>query len=403
MKRFQSWNRYFFLLLLVVFLSGCTQKKPYVVMLSLDGFRWDYADSVPTPNLDYIALQGVKAKSLKPSFPTKTFPNHYTLATGLYPDHHGIVHNSFYDPVNDREYRIYDREAVEDGTFYGGEPLWVTAEKQQMISASYFWVGSEADIQDVRPTYWKEYDGKFPFSNSIDTVIHWLQLPVEKRPQLVLFYNSEPDYTGHNFGPDDDRVKEKVVYLDSLVGVFLHKLESIPIADQVDFLLVSDHGMTGLTDEKSVYLSDYISEEWFERIEGYNPIYLLQPKPEFETEAYTALNNMKHVSCWKKDSLPDKWNYGTSNRILDFVLVAENDWQIRKNRESKGLRGDHGYDNDFKDMHAIFYAMGPSFKENYVHPTFENIEIYNLVCHILNLQPAENDGKLENVKDLLRE
>lgn len=403
MKKSHCKSSFFLFLLLFVVISGCTQKKSYVVMLSLDGFRWDYTDSVPTPNLDYIAQNGVKAKSLKSSFPTKTFPNHYSLVTGLYPDHHGIVHNSFYDPVTDREYRIYDREAVEDGTFYGGEPLWVTAEKQQMISASYFWVGSEADIQGIRPTYWKKYDEGFPFSTSIDTVIHWLQLPEEKRPQLVLFYNSEPDHVGHSFGPDDDRVKEKVVYLDSLVGDFLQKLKDISIADQVDFLLVSDHGMTGLTKEKTVYLSDYISTEWFERIEGYNPIYLLQPKPEFKSEAYAALKRMKHAGCWKKDSLPEKWNYGSNDRIPDLVLVAENGWQIRKNRESKSLTGDHGYDNNFKDMHAIFYAIGPSFKENYVHPTFENVELYNLVCHILNLQPAENDGKFENVKGLLKE
>lgn len=370
-------------------------------MLSLDGFRWDYAEGISTPNLDYIASHGVKAESLKPSFPSKTFPNHYSLVTGLYPDHHGIVNNSFFDPLKERQYKISDRKAVEDGTFYGGEPLWVTAEKQNIISASYFWVGSEAAIQDIRPTYWKPYDGSFPFSQSIDSVIYWLQLPIEKRPQLTLFYNSEPDHSGHDFGPDSEKTKAKVIQLDSLVGVFLDKLKQIPIADQVDFIVLSDHGMTGLTEEKTVYLSDYLSEEWFDHIEGYNPVYLLQPKPENREQAYKQLSAIEHTGFWQKDSLPEKWNYGTHERVLDFVLVADDGWQIRKDRMSKSLAGDHGYDNDFKDMHAIFYAMGPSFKENFVCPTFENIEIYNLVCHILNLQPVDNDGKLENVRDLL--
>lgn len=382
-------------------LTSCSDRKPYVVMLSLDGFRWDYAEGIPTPNLDYIASHGVKAESLKPSFPSKTFPNHYSLVTGLYPDHHGIVNNSFFDPRKVRQYKISDRKAVEDGTFYGGEPLWVTAEKQNIISASYFWVGSEAAIQDIRPTYWKPYDGSLPFSQSIDSVIYWLQLPVEKRPQLILFYNSEPDHSGHDFGPDSEKTKAKVIQLDSLVGVFLDKLKQIPIADQVDFIVLSDHGMTGLTEEKTVYLSDYISEEWFDHIEGYNPVYLLQPKPENREQAYKQLSEIKHAGFWQKDSLPEKWNYGTHERVLDFVLVAENGWQIRKDRMSKSLTGDHGYDNDFKDMHAIFYAMGPSFKENFVCPTFENVEIYNLVCYILNLQPVYNDGNLENVRDLL--
>ncbi len=403
MKKFFQYPRPIILALMALLLAGCAKDDHYVVMLSLDGFRWDYAEHIPTPNLDFIARNGVKAESLKPSFPSKTFPNHYTIVTGLYPDHHGIVNNCFYDPIADRNYKISDREAVGDGTFYEGEPLWVTAEKQQVKSASYFWVGSEADIQNIRPSYWKTYDGQFPLSKSIDTVIYWLQLPEEARPNLILFYSSEPDHVGHDFGPDDKRVKEKVVFLDSLVGVFLEKLKNIPIYKKVDFIVVSDHGMTNISEEKSVFLSDYISEDWFDQIEGYSPVFLLQPKQKFREQAYKALNDIEHIGFWARDSLPGRWNYGTNERVLDFVLVAENGWQIRENRNSKGMSGDHGYDNDFKDMHAIFYAMGPSFKKGFVHPTFQNIEIYNLICHILGLQPAPNDGRLENIRGLLRE
>lgn len=391
--------------LFLVLLTSCTpdQDKPYVVMLSLDGFRWDYTDSVATPNFDYLAEHGVKAASLKPSFPTKTFPNHYSIATGLYPDHHGIVANSFYDKTSGRKYRLSDREAVEDGYFYGGEPIWVTAEKQGLTAASYFWVGSEAPIQDIHPTYWKKYDHDFPFAQSIDSVISWLKLPEEKRPQLVLFYNSEPDGMGHHEGPEATTMKEKIIYLDSLVGVFLEKSRQLSIADNLNFILVSDHGMTALDSSRVIYLSDYIHPDWFERIEGYNPVYFFQPLPEYEDSARIAFQAMEHATVWHKDSLPSKWHYGTNHdRIEDYVLVADNGWQVRFNHQSRLSNGDHGYDNDFKDMHGIFYAMGPAFKEAYLHPTFENVHIYNLISHILHLAPAPNDGKLETVKKVLK-
>lgn len=402
MKKLSILVRAIYLLLILFILNSCAKKDPYVVMLSLDGFRWDYASHVPTPNLDYIAQHGVKAESLKPSFPSKTFPNHYTIATGLYPDHHGLVNNSFYDPKSEREYKISDRKAVEDGYFYGGEPLWVTAEKQNMKSATFFWVGSEAAVQGIRPTYWKKYDGKLPLSQSIDTVVYWLQLPVEKRPHLVLFYSSEPDHSGHDFGPESAQVDSQIVRLDSLIGVFLTKLKSLPVYKQINFIVVSDHGMTSVSKDKTIYLSDYIQESWFDHIEGYNPVYSFQPKPENKMQALKVMKDIKHVGVWEKDSLPAKWHFGTNIRIQDIIMVADNGWQIKDNRQAEFMKGDHGYDNDFGDMHAIFYAIGPAFKSGYQYPTFENIEIYDLICHILDLQPANNDGNLEHISGLLK-
>ena len=204
-------NRFAFFSLIIIFFlifnyscknSEQKTEEPYVVMLSVDGFRWDYPDKVPTPNLDYIAENGVKAKSLKPAFPTKTFPNHYSMATGLYPDHHGIVLNSFYDEEMDKYYEIRNREAVENPDFYGGEPIWVTAENQNVTSASYFWVGSEAAVNGVSPTYWKKYDHSFHFEQRIDSVIAWLQLPEKERPHLILWYIHEPDNIGYRLGRD---------------------------------------------------------------------------------------------------------------------------------------------------------------------------------------------------------
>ena len=225
---FSLRSRMFFLvaLILVIFVA-CTGKNlksnatndVYVVMLSMDGFRWDYPERLETPNLDYIARRGVRAEYIKPAFPSKTFPNHYSMATGLYPDNHGIVDNNFYCPDLNLTFRLGNRQAVENPAFYGGEPIWVTAEKQGITSASYFWVGSEAPVMGIQPTYWKRFDGRVPFINRIDTVLHWLQLPDQKRPRLIMFYFQEPDTQGHETGPVSSEVDQIVLQLDSLLGV----------------------------------------------------------------------------------------------------------------------------------------------------------------------------------------
>jgi len=380
-----------------------TEKEPYVVMLSVDGFRWDYPDKVPTPNLDYIAENGVKAKSLKPVFPTKTFPNHYSMATGLYPDHHGIVLNSFYDEEMDKYYAIRNREAVENPDFYDGEPIWVTAENQGICSASYFWVGSESAVKGVRPTYWKKYDHRFPFEQRLDSVIAWLQLPEEERPHLILWYIHEPDSKGHRFGPDSKEIEDCVVYLDSLIGVFITKIEELPYNDEINVIVTSDHGMCAISKDRTVYLHDYVDKEWIDIIQGYNPNYNIKAKQEFYDTLYTVLKNIPHIKAWKNTEVPEKFHYGTHPRVMDFVVLADSSWSVRLEGERAKDGGTHGYDNDNTDMHAIFYAFGPDFKKGYIQNTFNNIDIYPLITNILNLEPAKIDGEFENVKMMLIE
>lgn len=388
------------LFLLAFFLTAFSQ-QPYVVMLSLDGFRWDYAQHASTPNLDYLAANGVKAQSLIPSFPTKTFPNHYTMATGLYPDHHGIVQNSFYDPEQDRSYRISDRDAVEDGTFYGGEPIWVTAEKQGVTSASFFWVGSEADVRGIQPTYWKVYDHDFPFEQRVDTVVHWLSLPEETRPHLVLWYMHEPDAKGHKFGPLSPEANRKVEHLDSLVGVFLHKVEQLPYADQINIIVTSDHGMGPIHKEKTVNLKDFIEKKWFETIQGSNPNYIFTVKPEYYDVAWKKLSSIPHVTVWKHGEVPDRFHYGTHVRTQDFILVADSAWQVITGSRKSYDGGAHGYDNANTDMHTIFYAMGPAFLPDPDYPSFYNIDLYLLLSTILDLDPEPTDGNPERIHDML--
>jgi len=394
-------------MVVILLFAGCTHKrseqsKPYVVMLSMDGFRWDYTDHVPTPNFDKIAMQGVKAQSLKPSFPTKTFPNHYSIATGLYPDHHGIVLNTFYDPATDREYSISNREAVEDGSFYGGEPIWVTAEKQGMISGSYFWVGSEAEIAGHRPTYWKKYDHDFSYGQRVDSVIAWLQKPEEIRPHLILWYLDEPDHSGHKFGPESIELRNKVAELDSILGVFLTKVEALPNADEINIIITSDHGMGSISNDRRVNIGDLLQADWADKMLGYNPNFNIKSNPEHAGDIYEALKDKQGLKVWYSDSLPERLHYGTNPRCLDFVVLADSSWSLVPDSSKRVGNGAHGFDNANSDMHAIFYAYGPAFKVNYVSPTFENVDIYPLICEILGLEPASVDGKLEHVNGLLK-
>jgi len=368
----------------------------------MDGFRWDYPDHCPTPNLDRIAAQGVKARSLQPSFPSKTFANHYTMVTGLYPDHHGIVENSFYDPSTGRHYSISNRQAVEDASFYGGEPIWVTAEKNGIISASFFWVGSEAPVKGIRPTYWKSYDHEFPFEQRIDTVIYWLNLPEERRPHLITWYMDEPDGIGHGEGPGGEGTLQMVTYLDSLLGVFLDKIEALPIANQVNIIVTSDHGMGPTSPERCVILKDYIDLSWFDEMEGYTPNLTFKVKNEFADTAWKALSTIPHMKVWKHGEVPDSLHYGMNPRTLDFILVADSAWQYSLTGKIPGSAGAHGYNPYNTDMHAIFYAKGPEFKVGYQHPTFENINLYPLICHILKIAPAPVDGDIENVRKMLK-
>ncbi len=392
-----------------VFLSGCktsnecVDSQPYLVVLSMDGFRWDYAGKTETPNLDRIFENGVKAERMIPSFPTKTFPNHYTMATGLYPDNHGIVLNGFYDPDEERYYSTRDRDLVGDGTFYGGEPIWNTAEKHGLKAATLFWVGSEADVQEIRPSIWKPYQHNMPYGDRVDTVISWLQKPAEIRPHLIMWYFDEPDGIGHGYGPDSEEIVETVQYLDSLLGVFLNKLEKLPISKKVNFIVTSDHGMCGISEERVVMLNETIDSTWVEQVQGNNPVWTLKAREGFDDEIENELAGLEHIHWWRSGDVPGRLHYGTNPRTLDYVIVADSSWSVFYNEKGTYFGGTHGYDNANIDMHTIFYATGPAFKsDGNIYPVFPNVSLYPLMCEILHLDPVPNDGDLEDVKIMLK-
>lgn len=370
-------------------------------MVSLDGFRWDYPDMYDTPVLDSLAKTGVKAKSLQPSYPSKTFPNHYTMATGLYPDHHGIVNNSFYDPETDREYAILKRNAVKDGTFYGGEPMWVTAEKQGIKSAAYFWVGSEAAVQGIMPTITKYYDASHTYGGRIDSVMTWFSKPYNERPGLVILYFDEPDASGHKYGPVHAKTGKVVQRLDSLMGVLFQKSRNLNIKDSLNIIITSDHGMAALSEKRQIILKNHIHDSLLIRIEGSNPVYNLEVKDEYLELVYEKLSAIEHLHVWKPDEIPEKLHYGTNPRTLDINIVAEEGWSLHTEKPSGYSAGTHGYIPQNRSMHAIFYASGPSFLSDKEVDTFENVDLYNMVCFLLDLEPAQNDGVFERIKPML--
>jgi len=378
------------------------EKEPYLIIVSMDGFRWDYTDSVATPNFDAIEKMGVKAESMQVSFPSKTFPNHYTLATGLVPDHHGIVNNTFYAEEYDQVYSIGNRAVVEDGKFYGGEPIWNTAEIQGVKAASYFWVGSEADIQGMHPSIWKKYDHHFDFYQRVDSVISWLSLPEEERPHLILWYVHEPDHTGHRYGPHSTQTDSVIRDLDKLLGYFMNKLENHPLAKEVNVIVTSDHGMENISEEKTVFLNDILKPEWIAYAVGGNPIYNIKANEGYKDSILTVLNSTEGLTCYANPNLPKYLNYGSNPRCLDFTVVADSSWSIMKKHRKHYGNGTHGYDIRNKNMNAMFYAYGPVFKSGYKQPMFKNTDVYPLMCQILGLTPAPNDGDYMEVHGMLK-
>lgn len=389
-------------LLLFWITTTYAQEKPYVIVLSMDGFRWDYPDSVATPNLKQIEQEGVRAQSLIPSFPSVTFPNHYTLATGLYPDHHGIVHNSFYSPELDASYKINDRSKVEDGRFYGGEPIWNTAEKQGVKSATFYWVGSEANIENMHPSYWKKFDASVSFENRIDTVIHWLTMSEAERPHLIMFYFDEPDHSGHLFGPNAPQTRNVVAHLDSLVGNLQQKLSQLPINKEINLIILADHGMGAISNNRRVNIDEYVKQSWIKRVNGHNPVYMIDANESCNDSIINTLQSVQHLKVWKKANVPSYLHFGTNARIGDIVVVADSSYSLAWKNTKTTNGGAHGYDIQNTDIHAIFYACGPAFKKAYKQPSFANVDVYSIIAHILNLTPAKTDGSLDKVKGMFR-
>ena len=393
----------FIILYLLTHSLYASDSDEYVLLISMDGFRYDYLEKANTPNFDKIVKTGASAKALVPIFISKTFPNHYSIATGMYAENHGLIANSFYAPDLDKPYSIRDRKAVENGQFYDGEPIWVTAENQGVKTASYFWVGSEASINGVQPTYWKRYDQKASFESRIDTVMTWFSYPIKQRPRLALLYFHEPDGTGHEYGPNSPEIVMQIERLDNVLGNLISKINKLDISSKLNVIIVSDHGMTDVYPENSIDLSSYTDLSLLS-VSGAGPtVFISSDSKKLLKNAYNDLKSINNANIYWKNKIPKRFHYRNHVRIPDILVLADEGWSLMPlGHGSYNPKGSHGYDNLLDNMKAIFIANGPSFKSGYKREEFENIHIYPLVAHILGIKPYKKiDGDLEIVKDLL--
>ena len=388
-------NRLFYIILIFSFVFGLNTEQQYVILVSFDGFRYDYTERVKTQNFDYLDKWGVKAKSLKPVFPSFTFPNHYSIATGCYVDKHRILGNEF--KTNLGEYSYKNKNTVQDAKWYGAEPIWVTAEKNGIVSATYFWVGSEAPIGGYYPSYYKNYESGIDPKDKVRQVVDWLSLPLSERPKLVCLYFNEPDHAGHVFGSESDEVNEQIKKSDDILGYLLRSLAELDIYNQINLVIVSDHGMVDVSKNRVINIDDLNIPGI---IDGKGPIVnILSNKSLIDLV-------IPHASI-VSSKLNKEIHY--DNSMYDYLLIADEGWlmytddQLKKYQGKLPVKGMHGYHSDSINMHAIFYAYGSSFKKSMEIDTFELIHIYPILCKILEIDPYYDiDGKLNVLKPILK-
>lgn len=374
-------------------------EKHYTVIVSLDGFRWDYPKMYDTPFLDQMEREGVKAM-MQPSFPSKTFPNHYTLATGLVPDHHGIVANSFWDPVKKVRYSMGNPETRNDPYFYGGEPIWITAQKQGVKTGNIYWVGSDIAVKGQHPTYYKVYDDtpRLTYAERIAHALELLKKPEDERPQLIMLYIEEPDSHGHTYSPHSKETRWCISELDALMHQLWLGLQQLPFSEDINLIVTSDHGMATIAPERCVSITKHLKKEWYTLIDGDLPAQIYTPTA-YRDSVYNAVKGLDHIKVWKREDIPAYLNYGSSNKVGDVIALPDLGWLVTDTPPRS--KGAHGFDPTYDDMHVIFRAVGPDFKKGYVAPNFKNVCIYPLLAYLLNIQPEQTDGNLDDVKNML--
>ena len=391
----------FFSMMWLALASWSAGHDSYTVLVSLDGLRWDYTEAFDTPFFDQIAQQGVKAV-MTPSFPSKTFPNHYTLATGLVPDHHGIIANKFKIRSTGKVFSLSDSTMRSDPQYFGGDPLWLTAKRQGVRSATVYWVGSDVAIKGDRPNYWLSYNGELlSLEQRVDEVIRLLQLPEHERPHLVMAYFEQPDASGHDHGPISAPTRQAMEHMDSLMSVLWTRLQALPFGSDINLIVTGDHGMTWVHHERQLFPMDYLKSHWIDQIDNDFPALIYASQPQYTDSIYDALRGLDHLRVWRRGEIPEYLNYGTDKNMADVIVLPDVGWVFDQTPWTDG--GTHGYDHTLSDMWVAFRAIGPDFAQGYTRTgTFRNVCIYPLVCHLLGLTPSPCDGTLGEVNDLLR-
>ncbi len=371
--------------------------RPIVILIAIDGWRWDYLERFAPPTLRRLAASGVRSEGLVPVFPSKTFPNLYTIVTGLYPERHGIVSNSMIDPGLPGRFTLSNRDVQQDTRWWGGEPLWVTAERQGQIAATMFSPGSDAEIAGDRPTSWKVFDNELPNAARVDQILAWLRAPDPARPTFLTLYFSTVDSAGHDWGPEAAETRAAAHEVDTAIARLVAGVNTLGLTARTNFVLVSDHGMAVVARNRTIVLDDYLDLSAVDLIDS-SPILGVNPRTGSVDALYAALKD-KHpaLQVFTREALPTEYRLRDHPRLPAVIGVADDGWHIttrevlqRENDRVPG--GTHGYDPRHRSMHGLFVASGPQFRSGLVVPAFENVHVYELLCRVLALRPASNDG-----------
>lgn len=401
-------------LLLLLSLAGCATRPDSpgsadpLLLISIDGLRAADVDAMPT--LAQLGRDGVRAEALRPSYPSLTFPNHYSIVTGLRPDRHGIVHNTMQDPELGR-FSLSKRDAVGDGRWWGGEPLWLGAKKAGLRSATMFWPGSEAAIQGIRPDYWQPFDGKVTPQARVDQVLAWLDLPEGERPTFLTLYFDQVDHEGHDHGPDSPQAMAARAQIDAALAHLQQGLRTRGLRERLNIVIVSDHGMAAVEPGHALAIEDMLPMEKADVVSG-GQVVGVNPRNGREDEfvrevAPKLLGRHDRYQCWRKAELPPRWHYGTHPRIPAIVCQMDEGWDAITRegvarRANSGVRGSHGFDPALPSMQAAFIAHGPAFNNGVTLPAFDNVDVYPLLARLLRIAPAPNDGDIAPLLPALR-
>ena len=381
--------------------SGAAADRPPLILVSIDGFRADYLDRGVSPKLSALAAGGVRAERMIPSFPSITFPNHYTLVTGLYPDHHGVVNNTFEDP---KLAGVFKMSSKEEAWWDEATPIWVTAERQGMPTATMFWPGSEVAIHGVRPQHWEPFNAAVSVNERVDKVLGWLDLPKAQRPGFLTLYFDLVDTNGHLFGPDSPQINLAIAKVDGAIGRLTDGLKARGIT--ANLIIVADHGMAAVAPERTLVLDDVIDPKavhivFDDAVSGID----IPATPEGQAARRALITPHEHMTCWNKADIPARFHYGANPRVPDVICAAEVGWLIETReglaRRHFPLRGEHGYDNQDPRMGALFIASGPAFKTGLTIKPFANVDVYPLMTRVLGLKPEPNDGRLSEISAAL--
>jgi ectonucleotide pyrophosphatase/phosphodiesterase family member 5 len=376
-------------------------EPPPLILISIDGYRFDYLDRGVSPNLSALAASGVRAARMIPSFPSITFPNHYALVTGLYPDHNGIVNNTFEDAHMSGVFKMSSKE---EGWWDEATPIWVTAERQGVATGTMFWPGSESAIHGVRPQHWEPFNVAMPANERVDHVLGWLDAPPAQRPRFLTLYFNMVDTNGHVFGPDSPQVNQAIASTDAAIGRLIEGLKARGIT--ANLIVVADHGMAATAPERTLVLDSLTDIQavhvvFDDAVAGID----IAKTPAGEAARRSLLAHHDHVACWNKADVPARFHYGSNPRVPDVVCIADTGWllvtQEEQARRHFPLRGEHGYDNQDPLMGALFIANGPAFRRGLVVKPFPNVDLYPLMAHMLGLKPEPNDGKFADLEPIL--